>query len=57
MVRLAGTNVWYLTYQIRNDARFSYALSPNDRLISLIDPSRDKVHDLSAFERDPLTGC
>jgi enterochelin esterase-like enzyme len=34
--------------------RFSYALSPNDRLVSLIDPSRDRVRDLSAFERDPL---
>jgi enterochelin esterase-like enzyme len=50
MIHLADTDVWYLTYEIRNDARFSYGLSPNDSLKSLVDPNRDSL----VFKRDPL---
>jgi enterochelin esterase-like enzyme len=50
MIHLAGTEVWYLTYEIRNDARFSYAFSPNDSLVALLDPARDSM----AFKPDPL---
>ena len=35
MDRLAGTDVWYRTYIVRNDGRFHYWLSPNDSLESL----------------------
>ena len=34
MLHLAGTDVWYKTYRVRNDARFAYNLSPNDTLQS-----------------------
>jgi len=34
MVRIADSDVWYISYAIRNDARFAYALSPNDSLIA-----------------------
>ena len=30
--RLPGTDVWYRTYRLRDDARFTYQLSPNDSL-------------------------
>jgi enterochelin esterase-like enzyme len=50
MLHLAGTDVWYLTYEIRNDARFSYAFSPNDSLVALLDPARNSM----AFKPDPL---
>jgi len=30
MERLRGTNLWHITYKMRNDVRFSYYFSPND---------------------------
>ena len=36
MSRLPGTDVWYRTYKVRNDARFTYWISPNDSLEWLI---------------------
>jgi len=30
MERLMGTNLWHITYKMRNDVRFSYFFSPND---------------------------
>ncbi len=50
MIHLVGTDVWYKTYEIRNDARFTYALSPDDTLLPLLDPARVPA----AFQRDPL---
>jgi len=41
MDRLLGTDVWYRTYVVRNDARFHYWLSPNDSLESLELDTRD----------------
>jgi hypothetical protein len=38
--RLDGTDVWYRTYKVRNDARFAYKLSENDPLTSFVDPNR-----------------
>jgi enterochelin esterase-like enzyme len=38
--RLGGTDVWYRTYKVRNDARFVYKMSENDPLTSFVDPSR-----------------
>lgn len=50
MVHLADSDVWYLSYVIRNDARFAYALAPNDSLVPLLDPARGPM----AFKPDPL---
>lgn len=33
MTHLAGTDVWFRTYKVRSDARFTYYLLPNDSLI------------------------
>jgi hypothetical protein len=32
MVQLADSDVWYISYDVRNDALFAYALFPNDSL-------------------------
>jgi enterochelin esterase-like enzyme len=50
MAQLAASDVWYRTYDIRNDARFTYAFSPNDSLRPLLDPARVPV----AFRKDPF---
>ena len=49
MVRIADTDVWYRTYDVRNDARFTYALSENDPLTLFTDPNRK-----SNSKPDPL---
>jgi hypothetical protein len=53
-----GTNIWYKSYRIRNDARFSYALSPNDNLhpILEINPADGVAlaKRASNFKSDPL---
>src|SRR5919199_1856059 len=35
MARLPGTDVWYISYRMRRDARFTYRISPNDSLIPM----------------------
>jgi enterochelin esterase family protein len=40
MTRIPNTDVWYRTYDVRNDARFTYALSENDSLVSFLAPNR-----------------
>jgi enterochelin esterase-like enzyme len=50
MIPVLDTDVWYRTYEIRNDARFTYALSPDDPLQSLLDPARGPAK----FQGDPL---
>jgi enterochelin esterase family protein len=42
LTRLARTDVWYRTYKVRNDAAFTYTLSPNDSLEPLLGPRRSK---------------
>jgi enterochelin esterase-like enzyme len=58
MTHIAGTDVWYKTYKVRNDARFTYSLSPNDSLVPIetIDPKdRDALNKrLSDLRPDPL---
>src|SRR5262249_31214521 len=49
MTRIPRTDVWYRTYDVRNDARFTYALSENDPLISFIASDRK-----SNSKPDPL---
>jgi|SRR5688500_1802030 enterochelin esterase-like enzyme len=42
LARLARTDVWYRTYKVRNDAAFTYTLSPNDSLQPLLGPRRSR---------------
>lgn len=50
MARVEGSDVWYLSFAIRNDARFTYAFSPNDSMLPLPDPARVSMD----FKLDPL---
>jgi len=58
MSRLLDTDLWYRTYQVRNDARFSYNLSLNDSLVPFdkIDMTDQKIvmQRISTFKTDPL---
>ena len=49
MTHIDGTDVWYPSYLIRNDARFTYALSENDLMALFTDPTR-----MSNSMADPL---
>jgi enterochelin esterase-like enzyme len=49
MIRINDTDVWYRTYDVRNDARFTYSLSENDPLALFTDPNRK-----SNSKADPL---
>ena len=58
MTRLLDTDLWYKTYKVRNDARFSYHLSLNDSLVPFdkIDVKDQKavLQRTSTFKTDPL---
>ena len=56
MLHLAGTDVWYKSYRVRNDARFAYSLSPNDSLQSVNDIKDEKQMEkrLAMLQPDPL---
>ena len=43
MTRLAGTDIWFKTFKVRNDARFTYQFSVNDSLIPEEDESDDNA--------------
>jgi enterochelin esterase family protein len=53
LTRVAGTDVWYRSYEARADARFAYELSVNDNLVPF-----DQVTDWGArsatFHTDPF---
>jgi enterochelin esterase family protein len=55
MVRLPNSNVWYISYRTRRDARFTYRISANDSLIPF-DPFHpaDMVKRTAGFQPDPL---
>lgn len=40
MTHIDGTDVWYRSYVVRNDGRFTYALSENDPMALFSDPGR-----------------
>lgn len=48
LARLLGTDVWWKTYRVRKDARFTYYLSPNDSL------QRKQSSDWDTLQPDPL---
>src|SRR5665213_250587 len=56
MQRISGTDVWYRTYRVRNDARFAYALSPNDSLQPFAEIKGDDAMKkrLAVLRTDPL---
>jgi hypothetical protein len=58
LIRLGTTDVWYKTYTVRNDARFTYQFSPNDSLEPLdkLDPKdmTAMMKRLSTLGPDPL---
>jgi enterochelin esterase-like enzyme len=58
LTRLGVTDVWYKTYKVRNDARFTYQFSPNDSLEPLekLDPkdTAGMMKRFSTMRPDPL---
>jgi enterochelin esterase-like enzyme len=56
MLHLDGTDVWYKTYRVRNDARFAYNLSANDSLQSFDEIKGDQAmrDRLAMLQVDPL---
>ncbi len=53
MTQLPGTDVWYLTYRMRNDARMAYRFSANDSLVPF-EAETNFFARMSNFKRDPL---
>lgn len=51
LAHLPDTNVWWKSYEVRNDARFTYYLSPND---SLVPYEKRKTKDWETLQPDPL---
>ena len=51
LAQLPDTNVWWKSYEVRNDARFTYYLSPNDSLVPY-ETRKDK--DWATLQPDPL---
>ncbi|MBV9157052.1 MAG: DUF3327 domain-containing protein, partial [Acidobacteriaceae bacterium] len=56
MLHMAGTDVWFKTYRVRNDARFAYSLSRNDSLQSVNDIKDEKQMEkrLAMLQPDPM---
>ncbi|HEY0322166.1 MAG TPA: alpha/beta hydrolase-fold protein [Pyrinomonadaceae bacterium] len=55
MSRLPDTYVWYKTYRLRNDARFSYRIAANDPLTLLTEQTtEERNRRIAAFKADPL---
>lgn len=56
MQLIDGTDVWYKTYRVRNDARFAYNFSPNDSLEPFDKVKGDEAMKkrLAVFQTDPL---
>jgi len=58
MSKIDGTNIWFRTYEVRNDLRTTYQISPNDPLKSLEELSENKDWDgikslTKNWQRDP----
>lgn len=53
MKQIPKTDVWYLTYTMRNDARMVYRYSPNDSLVPF-DAETNFYARMANFRRDPL---
>lgn len=51
LILLPGTNVWFKTYRLRDDGRFTYYLSPND---SMLRWQQRKQADWDRLQADPF---
>ncbi|MGH9830469.1 MAG: enterochelin esterase domain-containing protein, partial [Blastocatellia bacterium] len=58
MSRLLDTDLWYRTFKVRNDARFTYNLSPNDSEVPInkvdLKDIKAVMKRISTFTIDPL---
>ena len=53
LIRLPDSNIWYKTYWLRKNARFSYLLSPNDSLAPSAEV-KDRNERIASWQPDPL---
>ncbi|HEU4870716.1 MAG TPA: alpha/beta hydrolase-fold protein [Pyrinomonadaceae bacterium] len=53
MARLDGTDIWFKTFKVRKDARFTYQLSVDDSLVPEEDETDDNARRVK-FRSDPL---
>lgn len=53
MIRLLDTNLWYKTYQVRNDLRMTYRIGPNDSLVSVYEMD-DWEERTATWQLDPF---
>jgi enterochelin esterase-like enzyme len=53
MTQLPGTDVWYVSYRMRNDARMAYRFSPNDSLVPF-ESEHNFFARMSNFKCDPF---
>lgn len=53
MTRLGDSDLWYKSYRVRNDARFTYYLSPDDSLLP-IKTVTDWAQRTRTWQTDPL---
>lgn len=58
MSRLLDTDLWFKTYRIRGDARFTYNISPNDSLVPFdkvnLSDTKAVLQRISTFKLDPF---
>jgi len=55
MSRLMDTDLWYKTYRVPGDTRFTYSFSPNDSLVPFEDvDEKDIAKRVATFGIDPL---
>jgi enterochelin esterase-like enzyme len=53
LIRVPKTDVWYRTYRVRSDARFTYSFSPDDSLIPSEEEQSPEIRE-AKFLPDPL---
>lgn len=55
MRRLLDTDLWFVSYRLRSDARVPYQIAPNDPLVRLADtPPAEQAARRAAYGADPL---
>lgn len=53
LIRLTTTDVWYRSYRVRSDARFTYSFSVNDSLVPSEEERAPAARE-AKFQSDPL---
>lgn len=54
MRKIAGTDIWYLSYVVRDDARFTYFIAPDDPMTPLGMEAEAMARRLAGWKTDPL---